>query len=163
MATALAMFGLLGCGTTNKLQSVTLTPIGNGGFVDLQGEGGTLQFKAVANNTNKQGYDVTNQVTYSVTIATPGVDLGGFPLLPAPQTVLMSPTGLMTAVEPFDCSWHDANTPDDRDPSKNLKEAWFVTGSYKVVATFKGVDSNPVYVAIASASGDGINSNCGPQ
>lgn len=163
MTTALAMFGLLGCGTTNKLQSVTLTPIGNGGFVNLQGEGGTLQFNVAANYTNKQSYDVTNNVTYTVTVATPGLDLGGFPLAPPPQTVLMSTTGLLTAVEPFDCSWDDLNSPLDRDPKNNLKEAWFLTGSYKVVATFKGVDSNPAFVAVASQGGNGITGNCGPQ
>jgi hypothetical protein len=170
MATALAMFGLLGCGTTNKLQSVTLTPTGADGFVNLQGEGATLQFKVVANYTNTQGYDQTNKATYAVT--TMGNQLvpdgsGGFmeiPLLDPPQTVLMSITGLITAKEPFVCSWDDLNYPKDRvkdDPSFG-KPAWFLTGSYKVVATFKGVDSNPAYVAVASASGNGPNGECGP-
>ncbi len=160
IATALAMLGLLGCGTTNKLQSVTLTPTGADGFVNLQGEGATLQFKVVANYTNKQGYDQTNKSVYTVTPM--GFDVIGNPLPAPPQTVLMSVTGLMTAVEPFDCSWHDLNSPADQDPANNLKPAWFLSGSYKVVATFKGVDSNPAYIAVASSGGDGPNGECGP-
>jgi hypothetical protein len=164
IATALAMLGLLGCGTTNKLQSVTLTPTGADGFVNLQGEGATLQFKVVANYTNKQGYDQTNKAVYTVT------PMGDYetsdttvaPLLDPPQTVLMSATGLMTAVEPFVCSWTDFNFPLDRDPANNLKPAWFLLGSYKVVATFKGVASNPAYIAVASAGGNGPNGECGP-
>jgi hypothetical protein len=161
MATALAIFGLLGCGTTNKLQSVTLTPTGNGGFVNLAGEGATLQFKVTANYTNKQGYDQTNKVTYAVTPI--GTDVNGDPLPAAPQTVLMSPTGLITAVEPFVCSWFDENAPDDGLPGSTLKPAWFLSGSYKVVATFKGVDSNPAYIAVASAAGNGPGGACGPS
>jgi hypothetical protein len=161
MATALAMFGLLGCGTTNKLQSVTLTPAGSGGFINLQGEGATIQFKAMANYTNKQSYDMTNKVIYTVTPT--GTDVNGVPLLAPPQTVLVSPTGLITAVEPFVCSWFDENAPADGVSGSTLQPAWFLNGSYKVVATFRGVDSNPVYVAVASAGGNGPNGACGPS
>jgi len=167
IATALAMFGLLACGTTNKLQSVTLTPTGNGGFVNLQGEGATIQFKAVANYSNKQGYDKTNKVIYTVTPMGDYLtsDTTEAPLLAPPQTVLMSATGLMTAKEPFVCSWTDFNYPNDRvtgDPTFG-KPAWFLIGSYKVVATFNGVESNPAYVAVASAGGNGPNGECGPS
>jgi hypothetical protein len=162
IATALAMLGLLGCGTTNKLQSVHLSPDGGpDGFVSLSGEGGTLQFKVIANYTNKQGYDMTNKVVYTVTPI--GEDVNGNPLPAPPLDVVMNATGMMTATEPFVCTWFDKNYPLDRDPANNLKEAWFLSGSYKVVATFKGMDSNPAFVAVASASGNGINSNCGPQ
>lgn len=161
IVTAVALLGLLGCGATNKLQSVTLTPVGNGGFVNLQGEGATLQFQVMANYTNAQKYDMTNKVTYTVTAT--GTDVNGVPLDAPPQTVLMSPTGLMTAVEPFRCSWFDVNAPADSDPNSQLKPAWFVNGSYKVVATFKGVDSNPAFIAIASAGGNGPSGACGPS
>ncbi len=157
---AVTLVGLLGCGATNKLQSVTLTPQGNDGFVNLKGEGGTIQFTVMANNTNQQSYNVTNKVTYTVTPI--GTDAGGVPLPAAPQTVQMNMTGLITAVEPFLCSWNDLNSPNDSEPGSTLKPAWFVNGSYKIVATFKGVDSNPVYVALASASGNGPSGQCGP-
>lgn len=158
LATALAMFGLLGCGTTNKLQSVTLTPAGNGGFVNLAGEGATLQFKVTANYTNKQGYDQTNKVVYTVTPV--GTDIDDNPLPAPPLDVLMSPTGLITAVEPFVCTWFNTADP-NADPPED--PAWFLKGSYKVVATFKGVASNPVFVAVASQGGNGPHGECGPS
>jgi len=153
---------LLGCGATNKLQSVTLTPVGNGGFVSLAGEGGTLQFQAIGNFSNAKGVDVTNRVTYTMTLVSGSIDKQGYPLQLPPQSVTLSPTGLVTAVEPFVCSWTDKNYPDDRDPKSGKKPAWFVVGSYKVVATLNGIDSNPAYVALASASGDGPDGQCGP-
>jgi len=160
IATALAMFGLLGCGTTNKLQSVTLSPAGNGGFVNLIGEGNTIQFQALANYTNKQSYDMTNKVTYTVTPI--GTDVNGVALPAPPNDVQMNITGLITATQPFVCSWFDENAPADGVPGSTLQPAWFLNGSYKVVATFKGVDSNPVFVAVASAGGNGPNGTCGP-
>jgi len=161
VATVLAMFALLGCGTTNKLQSVELSPTGDGGFINLQGEGSKIQFTAIAKYTNAQGYDMTNKVTYTVTAI--GDDAFGDPLPAPPMNVLMSPNGLITAVEPFVCTWVDLNAPGDQDPSSGLQPAWFLAGSYRVVATFKGVASNPVYVAVASQAGNGPNGQCGPS
>ena len=67
--------------------------------------------------------------------------------------VTVSSTGLVTAVVPFVCSWTNVggSTP-----------AYQLTGSYKIVASFQGVTSQPVYVGVASQGGDGPSGACGP-
>lgn len=145
-----------GCGTSDKVASIALTSSASssGGFFNLKGEGGTLQLAASANYTSGKSVDVTNFVTYTVT--TTGADLGGAALQLPPNTVTINATGLMTAVTPFDCSWHDTTPPPATTPT------WFLTGSYQVVATYKGMPSQPVFVGIGSASGDGPGGACGP-
>ncbi|MFY9562403.1 MAG: hypothetical protein WAQ52_19390 [Terriglobales bacterium] len=149
---ALLATGLLGCGATNKLQTITLSVGGSGGLFNLKGIGGTLQLVATGNYTNSQTRDLTNVVTYSV-IPDPNY---GF-LLPAPpQTVTMSPTGLMTAVQPAVCTWHDT----EPDPTKT--PTWVITNDYIVTASFQGVTSQQAFVAVASAAGDAPDGSCGP-
>jgi hypothetical protein len=75
-----------------------------------------------------------------------------------PQGVTINKTGLLTAVPPFVCSWHDA----EPNPNKDMKPQWFLTGSYQVIATYQGVTSQPVFVGGASAGGDGPSGACGP-
>jgi hypothetical protein len=151
LACALLVIGMLGCGTTNNLQTITLTSSGGSGFFNLKGEGGTLQLLATGNYSSGKTRDLTSVVTYSVTVSPDGE------VLPTPPlTVTTSLTGLMTAVEPFICTWHDAN------PDLTKPPAWELTGSYKVTATFGGITSQPVYVGVGSAAGDGPSGACGP-
>ena len=154
-ACALLTFSLLGCGTTNHLQTIKLTVAsssGTGGLFNVKGIGGSLQLVATGNYSSGQTKDLTNVVTYSVVPDPNGM------LLPAPPlTVTMSKTGMMTAVEPAVCTWHDG----EPDPTQN-QPVWFLTGSYIVTATFQGVTSQPAFVAVASAAGDGPSGACGP-
>ena len=149
---ALLATTLLGCGGSNKLQSITLTIGGQGGTVNLKGIGGTLQFKATGNYSNSKTHDLTNVVTYTVIPDPAGVSL---PL--PPLTVTLDPTGLMTAVQPAACTWHDS----EPDPTQN-KPVWSITGAYIVTAKFDSVTSQPMFIPVASATGDGPSGACGP-
>ena len=151
---ALLATTLLGCGGSNKLQSITLTAGGQSGTVNLKGIGGTLQFKATGNYSSTKTHDLTNVVTYSVI---PDPNGSVIPPLP-PLTVTMNPTGMMTAVEPAICLWHDS----EPNPDVDNKPAWSITGSYIVTATFQGVTSQQMFIPVASATGDGPQGACGP-
>jgi hypothetical protein len=162
LSIALAFVGLLGCGTSNHLQTITLTASGSSGFFNVKGEGGTLQLVATGNYSSGKTHDLTNDVTYTMTAEGDQIDVSTlpesiFPLPAPPQTETINRTGLVTAVEPFACSWHDA----EPDPTQD-KPSWFLTGSYKVIATYQGVTSQPVFVGVASAGGDGPSGACGP-
>ncbi|MGA8764080.1 MAG: hypothetical protein WB562_14535 [Candidatus Sulfotelmatobacter sp.] len=158
LAAVLAALALIlsGCGTSDSLESVTLSSsaASSGGFFNLAGEGGTLQLKANANYTSGKSVDVTNFVTYTVTPQ--GADENGAALPPPPNTVTISPTGLMTAVTPFACTWTD-------DPPGFTPPSWLLTGSYQIVATYRNLDSQPVFVGVGSASGNGPGGTCGPS
>lgn len=182
---ALLALTLLGCGATNKLQTITLSaalingqkPSGQSGIYNLQGNGGTIQLLATGNYSNKQGVDITNHVVYSVTVdPVHNLDAFGNTLIPpckAPcatggqGTVEYSDTGLITAVEPATCTWVDVG-PDDK------TQAWYYVGDYVVRVSMDGVTSQPIYIPIASSAGnpddifDGISGNnptmqCGPS
>jgi len=164
-------------GQSNYLQSITLNvtlingqaPSGQTGFVNLVGNGGTIQLQAIGNYTDKKTVDLTNQVTYNVTPDPDhNIDAFGNLLLPPCQpgscpapgsgppytsgTVEYSPTGLLTAVEPATCTYVDVAPLD----SKGVPEppAWYYVGDYVVTVTFEGVTSQPIYVPIASSAGD---------
>lgn len=167
---ALLAISLLGCGTTNNLQSITLNvtsingvpPSGQSGFVNLQGNGGTIQLQAMGNYDGSKSKDLTKQVTFTVIVDPEhNVDAFGNTLLPPCQppscpapanppytqgTVEYSSTGLITAVEPATCTWIDTSS----DPTK---PSWFYVGDYVVTATYKGVTSQPVYIPVASSGG----------
>jgi hypothetical protein len=141
-----------GCGTSDKLASITLSSAGNAGFFEIQGEGGVLQLQATANYTSGKTVDVTNWAVYT---ATPiGFDSTGAPLAAPPSTMTMSPTGLLTAVQPFVCTFTNVGTTDS--------PAYALIGSYQITVTYKGITSQPVFIGVASATGDGPNSACGP-
>ncbi len=161
LSIALAFVGLLGCGTSNHLQTITLSASGSSGLFNVKGEGGTLQLVATGNYSSTKTHDLTNVVTYTITpnglqIASLGPTTYS-PLPASPLTATINKTGLVTAVQPFACSWHDG----EPDPTQN-KPAWFLTGSYQVIATYQGVTSQPVFVGVASAGGDGPSGACGP-
>jgi hypothetical protein len=153
---ALLATTLLGCGATNKLQSITLTIAGQSGTFNLQGIGGTLQLKATGTYSSAKTKDLTNKVTY--TVVPDGTDVFGAALNSPPLTVTMSPTGLMTAVDPAVCTWENLEQDDTKPP------VWVLDGSYKVTASFGGITSQPVFVSVASAAGLGPPAGaCGPS
>jgi hypothetical protein len=158
----LLAIGLTSCGSTS-LKTINLSASGNatGGFYDLKGEGGTIQLTAVGNYTYGPSRDISNLVTYTVTVdasgGIPGTDVYGAPLPTPPNTVKVSTTGLATAVDPFVCTYEDVGTA--------TTAAWALTGSYKIVATYRGITSQPVYLGVASQAGPGgppANGACGP-
>jgi hypothetical protein len=152
----LLAIGLISCGSTT-LKTIDLSASGNasGGFFELKGEGGTIQLTATGNYTYGPSRDISNKVTYTVT--PDGFDIFGTALPAPPQDMTISTTGLVTAVDPFVCTYVDVGTP--------TTAAWALSGSYKIVATYRGVTSQPVYIGVASQAGPAgppANGACGP-
>jgi hypothetical protein len=144
LITGLAL-SLSGCGgkpAIGDLRSITLvsTPSSN-----LVGEGGVVQLFAtgVYSTGNKQ--DITRRVAFTVTPV--GIDDLGNPLPASPNTASIDPTGLVTAVTPFVCSWVDTT------PSASTA-AWAISGSYQITASYSGITSQPVFISVASAVGN---------
>lgn len=147
---------LSGCGTSDSVKSITLTGANSAGQFEVYGEGGTMQMTVTANYNSGKQVDVTNQSTYTVT--TVGADDTGAALAAPPQTITLSNTGLVTAVTPFICTFEVTSgqgvTP----------VAYAITGSYQIVATYKGMQSNVQFLPVASAVIDSTVSGatCGP-
>ncbi len=166
LACALLVFSMLGCGTTDKLKSIQLsssnTVFATPGTLDLFGEGGTAQLYAWGNYSNgKQLLLGGSGLAYQIAITQGSLDQNDDPLPVPPLGVLMTPTALLTAVQPFVCTWVNVAQPPATTPSFAL------SGSYSVTATYGGFTSPPVYVAVASQTGIVSSTNptgeCGPQ
>jgi hypothetical protein len=175
LACALLALGSVGCGSSNNLQSITLSaalingtaPTGQTGFTTLQGNGGTIQLLATGSFTSKGTKNLTNAVTYHVEVdplnntdafgntLLPPCAVGSCPSPTSPPytsgTVSYGPTGLITAVEPATCTWVDIApvTTVGTAPTP----AWFYSGDYVVTATYNGITSQPFYIPIASSAG----------
>jgi hypothetical protein len=168
LACALLVFSMIGCGTSNHLQSIQLsqsnTSAAPPGTLELQGEGATLQLYTWGNYSDgkqKLLNAVGGAVAYQIAITPGSFDQNGQPLPAPPQTVLLSSTGLLTAVTPFICTWGNSAVPPATTP------AWGLTGSYSVTATYAGFTSPPSFVAVASEAGNDLNGTnptgeCGP-
>ena len=147
-----------GCGTSDYVQSVALTATTSsvgGGVYNLVGWGGTLQLEANAIYHSGKTVPITNSVKYLVTPQNNDANVN--PLQAPPNTVTLNTTGLMTAVDPPVCTWEDL-APSTATP------AWFLTGSYQVIASYNGMQSQPIFVGVASAAGAAANSGaCGPS
>jgi hypothetical protein len=147
---------LAGCGNPaiGTLQSITLTS--SSGILELQGEGGTIQLVAMGNYSSQTSKNLNTYVTYTATPT--GTALGGASLPTTstsnPQTISISATGLVTAIAPFVCTYHNAGT--------EAQPSYVLTGSYEITATASKVTSPPIYVGVASAAGDGPGDVCGP-
>ena len=77
-------------------------------------------------------------------------------------TLQFSSTGLLTAVDPAECTWTNLNQG-----TTQTQPAWVIDGDYIVTATYKGVTSQPIYVPIGSAAGvvdpnNNPTGQCGP-
>lgn len=152
-ASLLALVSLLGCATTNKLQSIDLTANGTSGTVEVKGAGGTLQLLALGNYSNGSARDLTGKVTYTLTITPGSVDVSGAPLPTPPTGLTVNATGQLTAVAPFVCTFH---------ATQQSPPVYVLTGSYTVVASLNGMSSQPMFIPVASATGDGPGGACGP-
>ncbi|MGA8774638.1 MAG: hypothetical protein WCC32_10465 [Terriglobales bacterium] len=187
---AVLALSTVGCGAfqgkTSELKSITLTaalvngqtPGSQSGFFTLEGNGGTIQLQAMGEYSGGTTQDITHVVAYTAVVDPEyTVDAFGDTLLPpcqapdcpAPQdppftsgTMEYSQTGLLTAVEPATCTWIDigpSGTP-----------SWFYVGDYLVTVSYQGVTSNPIFIPVASSSGnqyyEGVENNptgaCGP-
>ncbi len=167
LASALLVFSMLGCGASNHLQSVTLSILSQdgtlltnqSGIYNLTGDGGILQLAATANYSNGKGVVLHGEgLTYTI-IVDPNytLDAYGNTLLPpcygpCPQngtqgTVEISPTGLVTAVEPASCTWVDP-VPAPGPP------VFFFKGAYQVTVSYQGITSQPAYIPVASRAGN---------
>ncbi len=142
------------CGVGDKIGSVSISAAGTTGVVNLAGLGGTLQLKVIANYTSGKQIDETNFVTYVVTPE--GVDDTGAALPSPPQTLTVSSTGMVTAVDPAVCVWDNLGS--------TATPSWFYKGDYKIVATYRGFTSNPIFIPVASAADPitGQVGQCGP-
>jgi hypothetical protein len=159
LATCVALLSLLStsCGTGDKIGSVSITAAGaSGGTINLQGLGGTLQLTVTANYTSGKQINETNFATYTIT-PEGTLDDEVTPLPTPPLGVTLNATGMLTAVDPGICTWYN-EAPTIQSPS------WFFTGDYKVVATYRGFQSNPIYIPVSSAASDQSQNNgqCGP-
>lgn len=155
-----ALFGvllaitLLGCGGSNKLQTIQIGIGDDNTMFNVKGLGGTLQLKVTGNYSSTKTHDLTNVATYS--IAPDPVLSPGLPV--PPLTLTLSKTGLLTAVQPAVCTWDNIQTDDAKKQSNPI---WVVGGDYIVTATFDGVTSQQVFVTVASAV-DPTGAGCGP-
>jgi hypothetical protein len=162
LAVVVAALSLIttGCGTSDYVQSIQLTSNGaaNGGFFNLYGIDGTIQLTALAIYHSGKNVPITDSVTYTVTPI--GVDQDGN-ALPAygPATVPINSTGLMTA-ETSLCTWEDVGSPIPTPPQFN----WVISGYYQIVATYNGMQSQPIAMGVGSASSTTApNAQCGPD
>ena len=169
---ALLVFSMLGCETTNHLQSIQLKAVlingvattSQSGTVTLLGNGGTIQLSATGQYSSGKSLLLHGEgLVYTAAIDPQWhwTDTGGLlvppceaPSCPAPSTppytsgtVEYSQTGLITAVEPAVCTWVNSAV----DPSTT--PAWSYVGDYVITASYQGITSQPFYVPIASAVG----------
>jgi hypothetical protein len=147
---------LTNCGSTDNLRTIQLTTPST----DLQGIGATAQLQAQGTYAYGPNRDLTNQVTYTVIVDPNNNGTVGAPgILPTPpNTITVSTTGLVTAVEPGVCTFNDVGTA--------TTPAWVLVGDYEITATYRGVTSQPVYIGVASAAGPAAapaNGQCGPS
>ena len=150
---AVGVLAQLGCGgpAIGDLKSIQLfvTPATN-----LSGEGATVQLAATGTYTTGFQQDITKRVTFTTTPT--GTTDTGAPLLAPPNTITVSPTGLITAVTPFVCTWVDTS-------GGTATPTWALTGSYQMTATYNGITSQPVFIGVGSAtSTTSKTGQCGP-
>jgi hypothetical protein len=141
------------CGVGDKVASVSISAAGETGTINLAGLGATLQLQVNANYTSGKIVDETNFATFVVTPE--GVDDTGAPLAAPPLTLTINNTGMITAVDPAVCVWDNLGTV--------TTPSWFYTGDYKIVATYGGFTSNPIFIPVASAASNSGNGQCGPS
>lgn len=143
-----------GCGTGDKIGSVSISAVGaSGGVINLAGLGSTLQLQVTANYTSGKLIDETNFATFTVTPE--GTDDTGTPLAAPPLTLTINKTGMITAVDPAVCVWVNLS-------QSTTTPSWFYTGDYKIIATYRGFSSNPIFIPVASAAANTGNGQCGP-
>ena len=145
----LAMLGL-GCGS-NALKTITL----QAPTTELKGIGATIQLGAQGNYSYGPSRDLTSRATYTITAER--TDWANNPLPASPQTITIDNKGMVTAVDPAFCTYEATGT--------DSITGWAMTGDYQIIAHFGGIDSQPIFIGVASATGDpakpGLGA-CGP-
>jgi hypothetical protein len=165
LACALLAISMLGCGASNKLQSIELSTsntapgTGVGNYINLYGTDQPAQFYTWGIYSNgKQVLLGGSGLAYHIAI-TPGSQylsstspsgVGTYspltfdPNANPPQTIQLSPGGTLTAVTPFICTWENFAVSPSTTPS------FAYVGSYTVTATYGGFTSPPAYVPVSS-------------
>lgn len=157
LACALLVFSMLGCGRTNNLQSVQLstssTSENDTAGLSLTGISANIQLYAWANYSNGKAVLIHGtEVTWKIVLdPIYNVDAYGNPLPPPPEVVQLSATGLATAVDPAYCTWVDTAQVTTANP--NPSPAWAISGAYDVTATFQGMVTPVVEIAVADTGG----------
>src|SRR5579872_6504851 len=111
-----------GCGTTNTLQSITITPGANAtpptsgtgagsNFVNMQGIGATQQFTVSALYSNGKSVAVTTQATYTLTAPTLPPDAINKNVTFGPASALTINASGMAEVVGGACTWYDDPGP----------------------------------------------------
>jgi len=173
LACALLTISMLGCGASDKLQSIQLSTsntqpgTGAGTYINLYGTDAPAQFYTWGNYSNgKQVLLGGSGLSYKISV-TPGsltldynnnqyVPLTSDPNANPPQTIQLSPNGMITAVAPFECTWENFAQSPATAPS------FAYVGSFTVTATYGAFTSPPAYVPVAS-SVVGVTSTTNPQ
>lgn len=157
LACALLVLSLLGCGTTRELRSIQLSRSNtdpNAGTGVILFPDAPVQMYTWGNYSNGQQKllnGVGGAIGYQIAL-TPGSVAGtgtlGNPNATPPETVQLSPTGLLTPVVPFAvCTFENVAVPPATSP------AFQTTGSYTLTATYQGFTSPPSYIGVATAGG----------
>ena len=164
---ALMTLSLLGCGTTNHLQSIQLSKSAtsetqmNG--LNVPGISTTLQLYVWGNYSNGKA-KLLGGTGASFQIALDPINfLDAFgQVLPnpfsgtTPQVLQLSPTGLITGIDPAVCTWVDVAgiiPPATTAPPP----AWALSGSYNVTATYGGFTTPPVNIGVGTSVGNPNN------
>jgi len=154
---ALLVFSMLGCGSTHTLQSVQISTSNQSetstSGLNLQGISANIQLYAWANYSNGKSVLIHgDQITWHIVLdPLYNVDAYGDLLPPPPQVVELSATGLATAVNPAFCTWIDTALVTTADP--NPAPAWAISGAYDVTATYQGMITPVVAIAVADTGG----------
>jgi hypothetical protein len=158
LACALLVFSMLGCGSTKKLQSVQLSTSSESetstSGLSLNGISSNIQLYAWANYSNGKSVLIHgDEVTWQIVLdPIYNQDAYGNVLPPPPQVVQLNATGLATAVDPAYCTWVDVAAVTQANPTPT--PSWAESGTYDVTATFQGMVTAPVAIAVADTGGD---------
>jgi hypothetical protein len=157
LACALLVFSMLGCGTTNHLQSIQLSvsntqpPSVAGNYVNIYGTDQPGRYYVWASYSNGKQVLLSGGVAYQISI-TPGstyLSAGGYvpltfdPNANPPQTIQLSSDGTVTAVSPYVCTWENFATT-------GTTPNFAYVGSYSVTATYQGLTTPPASLPVAS-------------
>ena len=142
----------LGCGSAS-LRTIELTAPST----IVYGIGGTLQLKATGFYSYGPARDLTDKVTYTLVVSPAPNDLDASGNLLTTASIQLDRNGFITAVNPGVCTFQDVGTA--------TTAVWALSGTYEVTAAYRGITSQPFYVAMASAvgaAGPPANGQCGP-
>jgi len=162
LACALLVFSMLGCGTTNNLQSIQLSVsnsdpnAGTGVVLYIDAPVPMYTWGNYSSGKQKLLDNLGGAVAYQI-VVTPNsfAETGelGDPNATPPQTVQLSPVGLLTAVTPVACTFANVAAPTATAP------AFQGTGSYTLTATYSGFTTPPAYIGVATSGGIVSTSN----